>query len=330
MIGPSRALFDRYPASSRPISALESLGNAGGLSGSKLWRFRPGRGVLVARCWPSNGPGRDRLEIIHAWLSLVRDLNFIPMPIPTVDGQTIVFDQDRLWEVTPWMPGLADLARPPSPARLRSGFAGLAAFHARLASTRAEGPSPGLAHRVVEIERLMLGEFDAIRGRIDRASEDPCSPLARSWLDRAVVLAPRLAESTRRAAVRPLPLQPCLRDARPDHFLFEGDRLTGLVDFGAMGRDSVSGDLARLLAEGVGPDRSSRVAALDAYEAIRPLSESEVRSIEDFERANALLGAARWARWHFLERRTFDDPEAVLRGLRRGLERLEEAGFVPG
>ena len=321
---PWRAVLGLYPTSARPTSAPESLANAGGLSGARLWRFPSGIGTLVARCWPPDGPDRAQLEQIHAWLAASGDLGFVPVPISTIDGPTVVLADDRLWEITPWMAGVADLSRPPSLARLRAAFAGLAAFHARLSSTQVEGPSPGLALRVAEMERLMRKDLEAIRARVERSPADPTSAPARLWLDRAVVLVPRSLESARKAAVGPLPLQPCLRDARPDHFLFVGDRLTGLVDFGAMGRDSVAGDLARLLSEGVGPDRSVRLAALEAFESIRPLSEAEIRSVEAFERANALLGAGRWARWHFLDRRTFDDPDAVTQGLRRGLERLEE------
>jgi Ser/Thr protein kinase RdoA (MazF antagonist) len=280
--------------------------------------------MLVARCWPPDGPDREALTQIHGWLSESGDLGFVPVPISTIDGQTIVLSGDRLWEVTPWMKGDADLSRPPARSRLRAAFAAMAAFHARLASNRVEGPSPGLAYRVAEIEGLLLRDFDEIRNRVGREPADPVSAMTRRWLDRAVVLAPPFLEALRKAAARPLPLQPCLRDARPDHFLFEGERLSGLVDFGAMGRDSLAGDLARLLAEGVGPDRSARRKALEAFEAIRPLSEAEIRSIEAFEQANALLGAGRWARWHFLDGRPFDDPQTVLRGLQRGLSRLEE------
>jgi homoserine kinase type II len=324
MNGPGRGVLDRYPASSRPTSTPRPLGNAGGLSGARLWRFNSGRGPLVARLWPADGPDLARLEQIHAWLAGVGDLGFVPVPILALDGRTIISVDGRLWEVAPWMPGVADLDRPPAPGRIRAGFAGLAAFLARLASTRSEGPSPGLAARVAEIDRLLLGDFGTIREAVDRAPADPCSPLARAWLDRAAALAPRIVESIRRAARRSLPLQPCLRDARPDHFLFDGDRLTGLVDFGAMGRDTLAGDLARLLAEAIGPDRFARAGALSAFEAIRPLSEAEIRSIEAFESANALLGAGHWVRWHFLEHRRFDDHQDVVRGLRRGLERLDE------
>ncbi len=326
MNAPPRAVLDRYPGPSWPTSAPRPLGNAGGLSGARLWRYRSAAGDLVLRLWPVDGPGPSSLARVHAWLAEAAALGFVAAPIPATDGRTLVSEGGRSWEVAPWMAGEADLARPPAPARLVAAFAGLAAFHARLAEHRTVGPSPGLAARAREIEGLLRGEFDAIARAIAADPADPHAVLARPWLDRARALAPGLLEPLRLAAARPLPLQPCLRDARPDHFLFVGDRLTGLVDFGAMGRETVAADLARLLAEAVGPGREPRLSALAAYEQGRPLTVPELAAIPLFERANALLGAGRWARWHFLERRVFDDPGAVLAGLRRGLRRLEEAG----
>ena len=71
-----------------------------------------------------------------------------------------------------------------------------------------------------------------------------------SWLALARQLGPMLLVPLEQSADRIIRVQPCLRDARPEHFLFEGDRLSGLVDYGAMGVDSVAGDLARLWASG--------------------------------------------------------------------------------
>jgi homoserine kinase type II len=115
-----------------------------------------------------------------------------------------------------------------------------------------------------------------------------------------------------------------LRDARPDHFLFSGDRLTGLVDFGAMGLESPAADLARLIGEWIGPDASARSAALDAYTDVRPLDASETQLIDVFADSAAWLGPARWVRWHFVDRRRFDDPDAGKVGLERALGRLLE------
>jgi homoserine kinase type II len=124
-----------------------------------------------------------------------------------------------------------------------------------------------------------------------------------------------------------------LRDARSEHFLFEGDRLSGLVDFGAMGIDSIAADLARLIGDGLDGDPDARREALAAYERIRPLDPAEARLIGVFEATTALLIGERWVRWHYLENRHFDDPEAVSKGLERGvkqLDRLVRGQFGPG
>ncbi|HWE39782.1 MAG TPA: phosphotransferase [Isosphaeraceae bacterium] len=317
-----RAVLDRYPAAARPMAAPEPLGNAGGLSGARLWRFEAGRGRLVTRAWPTAGPDGDRLDRIHHWLAAAGHLLFVPVPLPALDGRTWQAQGGRLWEVAPWLPGAPDLGRPPDPARLRSGFAALAALHRAWEPERTTGASPGLARRLAEIDAWLRGGFDDLDRALDRAGPDPCREPARRWLDLARRLAPRVGESIRPAAASILDLQPCLRDVRGEHLLFEGDRLTGLVDFGAMGVDAVAGDLARLLDDWVGPDPKARSEGLTAYAAIRPLDAAEHAAITAFEAGTALLLGGHWARWHFREGRAFDRPDAVPLGLARGLDRL--------
>ena len=118
-------------------------------------------------------------------------------------------------------------------------------------------------------------------------------------------------------------LQPVLRDARPEHFLFEDHRLTGLVDFGAMGVESVAADLARLMGDWLDGDVSARREALASYERVRPLDSTEARLITAFETMAAVLIGERWVRWHYVEKRRFDDPQAVSKGIDRGRSRLE-------
>jgi homoserine kinase type II len=317
------AVLACYPAIARPLSGPEPLGNAGGSSGARLWRFRSGRGLLVARAWPPDGPDREVLERVHRWLARATGLGFVPAPLPGLDGRSIRERSGRLWEVAPWLPGRAEADRPPPRARLRAAFAALAALHRALEDERTIGPIPGIVARLREVEALTGGGFEALGRALGRAPDDPCRDDARRWLELALWAAPRLVEpALRQAAGRIVRLQPALRDARPEHILFEGDRVSGLVDFGAMAIDTVAADLARLLSEWLGPDRPARAEALDAYAAVRPLDRDEVALIDVFEASAALLGAGHWARWHFLERRTFEDPSAVARGLARGLERL--------
>ena len=98
--------------------------------------------------------------------------------------------------------------------------------------------------------------------------------------------------------------------------------MSGLVDFGAMGVESVAADLARLIGEWLDGDRAARREAIAAYSRIRPLDAAEARLIDVFETAAALLIGERWVRWHYVENRRFDDPHAVASGLARGLLRL--------
>ena len=326
-------LLARYPRRVQPLDEPEALGGAGGLSGARLWRYRSEQGPLVLRAWPPHGPGRAHLEQVHRWLLLAGDLGFIPAPIADRSGRTLQEHDGRFWELTPWMPGAAEAARPPAPDRVRSAFAALAAFHQRLGGERREGASPG------PCSTLRGGRAPA-PGRLRRAGAchpvagctraDETHPMAMRWLGLARAVAPQLLDPLREAGGRVVSLQPCLRDARPEHFLFEGDRVSGLVNFGAMGVDCVAGDLARLMGEWLDGDISARAEALAAYEQIRPLDAAEAFLIEAFASSSALLIGEHWIRWHYIEGRRFDDPTAVARGIARGLAHIERLAINRG
>jgi Ser/Thr protein kinase RdoA (MazF antagonist) len=318
-------LLARYPREAQPASAIEPLGALGGLSGAELWRFRSPRGLLVLRAWPPHGPGRDHIAQVHLWLAQTASLGFVPAPLADRAGRTIVEYDGRLWELAPWMEGAPDRAQPPGAARLEAAFAGLAAFHARLAGAECTGVSPGLRQRHLTLAQLIDGGFDQLEAAVTRggAAADPDRTTALSWLTLARRIAPSWLSPLELWARQVIRLQPCLRDARPEHFLFEGDRLSGLVDFGAMRVDTVSGDLARLLGEWLDGDSKARLRALAAYERVQPLAPLEQSAIEPFESATAVLIGERWVRWHFLEGRRFENPQAVSWGLARGLEALE-------
>jgi homoserine kinase type II len=317
-------LFLDYPAAFRPQGVLEALGAASGQSGASLWRYRAPAGRFVLRAWPANGPGRAHLERVQQWLSLTADLGFTPVPIRDNTGQSLRECDGRLWEIAPWLSGAPDCGQTPSSAHRRAAFAALAAFHLRLAALGHRGHSPGLCERHRSIRQLIEGGFDLLERacRVFLEAEGPHDQTLR-WIGLARWLAADVESRLGKAVTSVVFLQPCLRDARPEHFLFEGDRLSGLVDFGAMDLESVAADLARLIGEWLEGDPLARGDALAAYDTIRPLDPAESALIEVFEASTAILIGERWSRWHYLEHRTFDDPEAVARGIAKSLSQME-------
>src|SRR5262249_14509465 len=156
----------------------------------------------VLRGWPPHGPGRAHLEQIHHWLRLADDLGFVPAPIADRSGRTLLEVDGRFWELAPWMPGAAEVARPPAPARVPSAFAALAAFHQRLGGKRRAGASPGLAQRHVAIADLLRDGFDALGRAILRpgaGQPDEGRSMALRWLGLARAVAPRLLDPLREA-----------------------------------------------------------------------------------------------------------------------------------
>ena len=240
--------------------------------------------------WPPNGPGRSHLERIHRWLFLTAETGLTPVPFRDRSNQSLQEFAGIFWELTPWLPGAASSLRPPSPAHLDAAFSALAALHVKLACESSVGVSRGLALRQSTVRHLIDGGFDTIETAVAPAAASAADRAAAlRWLALARSAAPGVAEVLDRASRHILDLQPCLRDARPDHFLFEHDRLSGIVDFGAMEVDCVAGDLARLIGEWARGDSAARAGALQAYERIRPLKPQERSLIGVFESSADLL-----------------------------------------
>ena len=320
-----RLVLSHFPSWAQPVSEIQWLGNAGGHSGATIWRFRSLIGELSLRAWPAHGPGHAQLERMHAWLRQTADSS-LPMakPIATLENQTLLRQGGRSWQLEPWMPGVPDLGAPPAKEHIVAAYAALARFQERLSSQAGAGHSPGFDSRVKELRRLQSNGPDRLAAALANQPDDaPYVAAGRRWLAMARPAIGCVLERFGSLAHQLVPLQPCLRDARPEHFLFEGDRLTGMIDFGAMGVESVAADLARLSGEWLAGDSSLRTVALEAYERIRPLHPDEIALMEGFEAVADVLIAMHWLSWHFLEQRRFEDPGAVGRGIRRGLERLQ-------
>lgn len=315
-------LMERYALAYRPVGRLEPLGNAGGLSGARLWRYQAPRGEFVLRLWPESETDEARLGRRFEWMEALDALPFVSRPVVALDGRALQSFLGRWWHVEPWMPGACEAGRPPSEARVRAGLEGLARVHGPWERFGSVGASPGLKARLKELDWLSREGGKPLRDAVLAAPDGPECQAALAWLDEAPRLFPGVRRELGRAVEWAVPLQPTLRDVRSDHLLFSGDQLTGLVDFGALEVESPAADLARLLADWFEPKDKRRRAALEAYERVRRLDSRTAALVGLFEWSADVLLGARWVRWRFVERRVFEDEAASLRGLETGLQRL--------
>jgi homoserine kinase type II len=106
--------------------------------------------------------------------------------------------------------------------------------------------------------------------------------------------------------------------------LFTGNRVTGVVDYGAIKIDHVAVDLARLLGSLIEDDAALRRRGLEAYQRVRPLSAEEEALVILLDETGTLLGAANWLKWLYVDRKSFEKREAVTERLARLVRRIEQ------
>lgn len=320
-----------------------SLGSAGGLSGSEIWRITNSLGQFCLKRWPGEGTTVGRLNWIHSQLRHVaaQGLRFVPAPIQTRAGQTCVELGGSFWELAPWLQG-DPLQTIPTPAQIQSALSRLAQFHLavvdapsntadrlRPSGELTSGPSPTAASRREWLAELLgagpgsattllqaaeMSSWPELRQRMVEIREHFPSCAAAAW------------EQIQTAAETQVALQPVIRDVWRDNLLFTGDDLTGLVDYGAMRIDSVACDLSRILGSLAPDDPRLWQAGLNAYRALRPLNQSEVHLIYALDAAAVALTCLQWAKWLCLEGRQFADPGKVLSRIDFNLGRMRSLG----
>jgi homoserine kinase type II len=308
-----RAILNAYPSRYRPIGQPVALGSGGGRSGSTLWRAEAPGGPVLLRGWPTE-VSATRVETIHGWLAAAEKCVFVAQPIADDRGRSFVRAEGRIWQLEPWMPGTSLPAAAWNGTHLAAAFGALRELHEALGVISSEGPSPAVRRRLEEVMRLESGGLDQLRAAVGEDSGLE-SELARSWIAAAARRISQVTEALRSVETVSVRLQPCLRDCRIEHFLFEGERFAGLVDYGAMDVETPWTDVARLFVDL--DDAPRRRAALEAYGR----ADAGMRLLEPLIASARLLIGAHWIRWHFVERRRFGRDD-VAEGLRYGLERL--------
>src|SRR5262249_53391625 len=308
------------------LSGAAPRRHRGGVSGACVWEgsgegerfFFPGRASR-------GGGGARRGRHVVARSRRAGGVAFVPDVIAANTTQTTVDCGGRAWDVTTWVQGRADFESSPSRARLANACAALAQLHAAWAGrATAQAPCPAVHRRL-----LALRDWQDLLQSGWRPAFTACDdPAVRYWRERAYACLPRFFEPSRQAlgawANVAVPVRACLCDVWHDHVLFEGDRVTGIVDYGSVKQDHVAVDLARLLGSLIGDDAQQRAAGLDAYRAAGGTLPARADELIDvLDRTGTVLGAANWLRWLFLERRVYEDLSQVARRLRALVARIE-------
>ncbi len=314
----STQIISEYPAHCQPLGPLQHLGNAGGLSGARLIAYDAPCGRLLLRSWPADMP-QSRLQQIHTWvLELANHIQPVAAPLKSQLLTTFTAHAGRLHQLEPWKPGRA-ISTNPGPIQVEVAASTLASVHRTLDRLQSVGVSPSLAHRMKLLRSLRDGGLDQLAMAINASEGATTAELAREWILWARgVLEAILARLAPHVLV-PRVLQPCLRDCRADHWLFQDEQLQGLIDFGAMDLESVAFDLARLQLDWWPDSQEAGFALTQAYCQSYRLPDSALELIPVLEQSTALLAGANWTRWAFAEHRVFESSETVASGLGRSL-----------
>ncbi|MCE9608399.1 MAG: phosphotransferase [Planctomycetia bacterium] len=319
------SILDRYATGFRPSTAEPVSGS--GLSGAEVYRIVAPAGTFSLRCWPAEHPSDDQLRGIHRLLEAAfrRGCSFIPVPIVALAGESFVEVAGRRWQLEPWMPGQADLSPRPRLERLAAAMTALAQFHQATAEDGSSflvqrAHSPGIAERLRILKGCLSGDVQKVRDALGSAVRPEWQTRAERYFTLFAAAVGAVYDRLKLVAANEYRLQPVIRDVHREHLLFDGDRVTGIVDFGAMSVDHPAVDLARLFGSFEIDDVPTRSELVQVYDP--RFTREELELIDAFDRSGALLSPFRWLWWLFVERRTFRDERAVAHRFDVLLQRL--------
>jgi hypothetical protein len=321
---PPREVTDAYALSG---VLWKPSGTAGGFSGAQIWRAETGEGQAL--CLKGHPPGRMAWSIlsgnVHRWMRETR-LSIVPRIRWTGDGHSTVpsarWDTGLcwVWELMDWMPGRADFHSSPKDRRLAAAVEAIAELHRNWAKCASSvQPVPAVARRL-----RALTDWE----RTVALGWRPHFTMADGALRQPAEIAWNILPSRVRQAIRDLepwlavtaPLQPCLCDVWHDHVLFDGDRVTGIIDYAAMKIDHPAVDLARLLGSLIPDDPVRTAFALDVYQSLVPLSHPQL--VELLDRTGTVVAATHWLRSLYLDRRSYPNITEVAERLTAIVQRL--------
>jgi homoserine kinase type II len=280
-----------------------------GFSGAIVERIEVAGQHFALRGWPKESLPAARLLGLHQFQRFLFERGFtqVSVPVPTLDGRSVIQYEKRFWQIEPWMPGKADFLTHPSDERLKAVMQLLARLHVASAqfipshesalwfSVSPSSPSPAIIERRQILERWSGTNPETLSQSIQQKPisaniKDRLREILRLYLSRAASIHSELREM----AAHQFSLQPCLRDLWSEHVLWTGHQVTGLIDFGACRIENPMIDLSRLLGSYFVDDSESYQKSIDWYAEIRSVSTSERKLFSVLDRSQRLLAGMTW------------------------------------
>ncbi|MEQ1904725.1 MAG: phosphotransferase [Pirellulaceae bacterium] len=289
-----------------------------GFSGSQVWQVIDSTGMYCLKRWPQEDASVERLAWIHRVLSSARNshCDFVPIYLQTLPSKTIFSLGNGLWEMATWMPGSATFNQSPSLEKLNSAIAAIARFHAAAAIADTQlGTSPAVTERMQLLKSLPT-RLPGLQQAVASLPDPSLRNAAARALDSVRSSASSYLSAGEKFRERFLLMQPVIRDIWHDHLLFVDDRLSGIIDYGAMRIDSVCCDWARVIASlrinGKIPwDQSFEI--LSQYVSLSDVDLAMIRWLSD---CGTMLGVTNWIDWLFVEGREFHDRNSAIERFR--------------
>ena len=291
----------------------------GGLSDSQVFQCASNAGDFCLRRWPRSRYTQERLSWIHHHIEIagqkVRrgdDRRILPRLLPTPNGPFCEPVPGEIWELTEWMPGSADYLEAPSDKKLASAMVTLRALHqvwldaeqSRRGAALVDF-SPALRERV-EILKSALTRVNQHQRASNRMvgltlpGSDPrqVHDLAARTRQHLQQFGPKLLRTAERLSAQTTECCFVLRDIWSEHVLFEGDEVSGIIDFGAARIDEPATDVARLLGSLEPMDRGRWMEGWRAYAGVASTqSHVSLERVELLDALGCLLSANQWCRW---------------------------------
>lgn len=319
-----------------PVGAdrYRQLGGDGGLSGAKVWQVMGNGQVYCLRQWPKPHPSLSKLTEIHRCIvyacskgletvpAIIRPRTGLPIQFESRLGESFIEAEGWFWELSHWLLGKADYWTQPSEERLRSACGALGQLHAVWRDLAPPGDvkaiglqlAPAIMDRIWRLQALTPSAVVELERALSRYSHEEWGRDAEEILRQIEPLKPTFLSDLTYWSKYTFPCQYVMRDIWHDHVLFQGEKCSGLIDYGAVRIDTVATDLVRMLGSLTksSPNMDWQLG-LDAYQQQNRLGENELAILSPLYRSSVLLSGVQWIRWLAVDELQFPGKETFVK-----------------